>query len=659
MLKTKICEKLEKGDISGVEEMIGEYEKKYPDDFDLFSMKGTYCFFQGDYERAEDIFKKAHSINPYNCDINYNLGFLYESTDRYFEAAEKYLFLASVANLGVKGLEDNRKFLPELKKSFENMIAKINELEQTEEIKNRILKFNREMDDNFGAYSVHPWALNKKNYLGDFLRYNADYFVGDYFRIGNRSVEDPRKVEVVKLFSKNSNKISVKTPTLVPIITAGRELIIRSGKTYQCLQDPSVFHWYRFDRDAEIRSGAIIGEPVPLVYNKTKKKLILTIFTDGLSQSMLEKYGFEEYMPNTARFFSNALYFKNCYSTGEWTYPSMASYFTGLYTTQHKLFSTVNWFLPTDTKTLGEIFSDAGYLCSKIDGDWRTNPDYGYIRGFYRYVYGKYTRFSDASDIIAETKENLELFKGTNQYMMITFDELHDIADGYKLPCSVHSKLSLDDLERTDASMTTSVLTARDAKKEAKYMEQMRFLDRKLKELYDYLNENYAEDEIIVSLISDHGQGYLVEDDDFFLDDKRTKVPLLIKGISKSGVCEEYISAVDYLNILNKEANLGADLSDKEGVLPVFLGGEKKRDFTVSESLHPDRPYRVALRNEEDYFTFETQDVAMVDGRIPLDRYTAKLMNHSKEEIKDEEKFKKYLQFVFEHMKHFRIWRDE
>ena len=68
----------------------------------------------------------------------------------------------------------------------------------------------------------------------------------------------------------------------------------------------------------------VVGKPIKLVQDKNKKKLAISFFVDGLSQEVLEQEGLENIMPNTYRFFSKGMICKNCFSTSDWTYPSLA-----------------------------------------------------------------------------------------------------------------------------------------------------------------------------------------------------------------------------------------------------------------------------------------------------------------------------------------------
>lgn len=90
---------------------------------------------------------------------------------------------------------------------------------------------------------------------------------------------------------------------------------------------------------------------------------------DGLAQVLLNNGRFVELMPNTARYFEKGLICTQAYSSGEWTYPSIAGAMSGLSTVQHMMFhNEIDWKLPDDVKTLMEYFHQEGYHTSIFQG---------------------------------------------------------------------------------------------------------------------------------------------------------------------------------------------------------------------------------------------------------------------------------------------------
>ena len=65
----------------------------------------------------------------------------------------------------------------------------------------------------------------------------------------------------------------------------------------------------------------------------------------------------------------------------------------------------------------------------------------------------------------------------------------------------------------------------------------LQYMDRYLGMLFSYLEHTYKENEIVVALFSDHGQGYLIPENGQFLGPERTNVHLCFEmdNIKASG----------------------------------------------------------------------------------------------------------------------------
>lgn len=656
MNKQEIQESLSQGIIEEILPEIDAYAKERPFDLDIVSMKATYYMLTGEMERAIQLLKDGVKKNPYMLDFWYNLGVLYEMSGDFHHAYEAFAKLAIVET----GQPDSPE-LDRLARKLQLQMERASEQEMADLVrKNEELM--RQKNLTFGMRLLDAWSYAAPKPLGKPLRTNPEYYMAIYNRIG-LTIEVGSitydQAELRKILAQGrSVKVEIKEPSLVPILLkkTGNFTIRCGGESYRMYQSFEVFHCYPADQDLEIiaedDSYVIVGEPMPLMGKPDRKKLILTIFVDGLSQAFLEEQGFAESMPETHRYFADGIECKNFYSTGEWTYPSMAGYFSGQYSVDHKMFYPgVDYRLPENVEVLGECLKRAGYTTVKIDGDWRTNPDYGYVRGFDRVLSGVYGEMMDIKQVISAAMDQMDALKNSNQYLYINIGELHDIADHYKLPFDVQSRLTLAELQDERITGTTSVKQQFNGNKKRRYQEQMRYVDRYLGFLFDYLNKNFAPEDILVTLFSDHGQGFLVPNGEFFLSDERTKAPLMIKGAAMpAGACTEYISSVDYLPILGKLAGFSVDLSNRRSVLPVFFGGKEKRRFTLSESIYPGDTYKIALRNEEMIFFFETKEVVQKDARVSLAEYTYSLRTPAGEEIRDDALLRECLSYVTEYL---------
>lgn len=394
-----------------------------------------------------------------------------------------------------------------------------------------------------------------------------------------------------------------------------------------------------------------IGNPIALKQESKNKKLVLNIFVDGFSQKVIEEEGLSELMPYTDAFFSKGVHCTNVYTNGEWTLPSIATYMTGVSSPNHMLIhNTVTNTLPADITVLAEYFKEQGYQTAKIDGDWRITQSYGYGRGVDRILYQNQCSGMTLESVVTDVLDHLELMKETNQFVWMGVGDLHDIADGFSQKPSVQAKIPFE-RRSVEEQSTTSVKQNYSENKRAAYVEQMKWIDRHLAALYRYIEENYEDDEIVVAMFGDHGQGYLVKPDEHFLAEGCSKVGMLFRGGLEQGtVCGELISTCDYLPILCKLANIPLKEEEIEGRLPVFFGGEEEREYAIADSIHPGDSYQAAIVSKDSVCYFTSGGPVGYDGRFKLGDYTCKVFAQSGRECTDEEIKQRYRNVLMQHI---------
>lgn len=115
----------------------------------------------------------------------------------------------------------------------------------------------------------------------------------------------------------------------------------------------------------------------------TKRPHILLIILDTMRRDRLSAYGYERTTtPELDAFAEQSTVFDRAISAAQWTIPSHASMFTGLYPTTHQL-TEANRKLPHEVPTLAEILQANGYRTA----GFCNNPllgviDHGLQRGF-------------------------------------------------------------------------------------------------------------------------------------------------------------------------------------------------------------------------------------------------------------------------------------
>lgn len=391
-----------------------------------------------------------------------------------------------------------------------------------------------------------------------------------------------------------------------------------------------------------------IGEITPIVHNDKRKRLVLSIFADGLSQTVLGK-NFEKLMPHTYKFFKKGMVCENTRTAGDWTFPSVASIVTGQTMANHKmLHSKLLRKLDIDTPILYEYFKNAGYNTTKIGGNWRIAPNYGYARGMNRVYYHHMYEGYSAERVIADVEEQIHRMQETDQFIWMELGELHLIADELNM-APIQSEFMVWENGILNEKIN-SVKQKYDETKKKYYLKQIEYLDRRLAGLFQYIEEQYKEDEIIVSLFADHGQGYLVKPEDEFLSDGRTKVAFMFRGNGVSGHTEEIMSTCDYSAILCKLAGIEYNYANTDAHLPVTFGGEQEREFSVTESIHVGDPYQIVLNGKDFYFYLKGKEDVTSECLVPLEQYEMMLYDCNGNAVNDTEKMSYYEKWCLKHI---------
>ncbi|MEW6572165.1 MAG: sulfatase [Bacillota bacterium] len=115
-----------------------------------------------------------------------------------------------------------------------------------------------------------------------------------------------------------------------------------------------------------------------------KKKLpnIILIVLDTARAKSFSCYGYHrKTTPNIDRIAEEGVLYKWCFSPANWTIPSHASLFTGLYPSEHLCYAG-NLFLDVNIPTLAELLRSIGYRTIGISCNGLVGKIYGFDRGF-------------------------------------------------------------------------------------------------------------------------------------------------------------------------------------------------------------------------------------------------------------------------------------
>ncbi|MGE7022759.1 sulfatase-like hydrolase/transferase [Solibacillus cecembensis] len=397
-----------------------------------------------------------------------------------------------------------------------------------------------------------------------------------------------------------------------------------------------------------------IGKPIPIKDKEEKPyKLVLHIFIDGLSAKYLANREPNKYIDNILTSFNNKYENKNCFATADWTFPSNAGTVTATDFTKHGQYHpTYDHDFSLKQKSLIETIKENGYFTTLISGCWRGTPTQGYGKSYDRVVFKNSAGSFGASEITEEVIDHLEAFKDKNNYVWITLPDLHDVPD--ELYFSPLSQMNLNFKDRLKSELgVTSVQTKYSESKIKRYGNELNRIDLHLGVLFNYLKQRYSEDEMLIIVHSDHGQGYLTPDSTQFLNDYRTKVPFfLLGGNVESKISNTLMSNLDiYPTILNL-LNIPVDESNLNGTLLEDFGGTNRK-FAVTETYHPDQTYKIVFNYRDFKIYFETLEFVDNYGRVDFEKY--KINFEAVIDISEDEKMT-YVNEVLNWVKDHRIY---
>lgn len=638
-MKLQIENKINNAQLNDAEYMLDSYKKEYPYDRDVLFYECLVSLSYGDFLKAQILADKAVFKFPTSYEAYYYQGCVYQAKDMVLEALKSYkialFFCNSFKNIDMSIKEDIEIQIDVLEKKLEALQSEYLNKDNI----NGIYKMYSFLQRNQVVFGKNEKSLRDMNALvvgteywvsDDDLRYVGVYrsplqcFVGEENYSAIRS-----QAEFLKFFQKGTSvNISGEAEEyLLPIATANPKNVhcfFEEGKKHQIIQyEAKHFNYYKVKNNTSVisNSRAYYGYPIPLVHKKDRRKLVLSFFVDGLSQEVINDSDFKEFMPNTYNFFSKGTICTQAYSCSEWTYPSLATIESSLNTLHHMMFhNTVDGELPRNITTLTEYYKKKGYYTSKLDGEWRSIHSYGFARGLDQYVYQIQPMGSRAEQEIINVIEHIETFKGTDQYLWMTIGDLHDIADSLDLSNAVQKDLTLEERE-VEGKGATSVKQSYSIRKTAMYKKTLKYIDMLFGILFNYIENNFSDDDILVSLFADHGQGYLIPDERPFLSKERTKVAFMFRGANvNQQITDELISTADYLPIMCKLSGIDYNQENIDGNLPAIFGG-KERKYVITESLHPGDKYMAVANTDQYEIYFENAYNTDDEGRFVLKDY--------------------------------------
>lgn len=140
-LKDNIQQLVDAGDLKEAKKLIEQYKNMAQDDVEAYSMDAVILIMEGKLEQAEQVLREGLIIDEDNFDLNYNLGYVYEKTEKFNLELDCYKKARSSCN-------DEK-----LKEQINSTINAVR--------------------------NKHPEAINNKLKLVFFVKQGMDSFLGD------------------------------------------------------------------------------------------------------------------------------------------------------------------------------------------------------------------------------------------------------------------------------------------------------------------------------------------------------------------------------------------------------------------------------------------------------------------------------------------------
>lgn len=420
-------------------------------------------------------------------------------------------------------------------------------------------------------------------------------------------------------------------PCIVPLMGKSESQTIRlqeGERQIGIVLAPRETSFVRLEKPCRLTSKEpfLMGRPVKLGHSPKRRKLVLNILADGLSWPAQRLDGYEN-IPNIMRFFSEGVIFENCWSAAEYTYPSLASIETGLHLHKSQIFErSVFMRLEQEKRTISEKMRELGYYTVNLMGGGEGVVN-GATRGFERLLVNLGIK-QQASVGVVRTMTHLDAFREVDNFVLLHLADPHPCASDIALPANMRAKFPPEAFRPVEDVASVFLQSAPVMRETNRW--KVRVFDRELGILFDYLEENYAPEEYVVHLYSDHGVS--VYDDDWLLADTHVGASLMMRGagVPQLGQVEELASSLDLYKIMAKTCGFSADEPWLDSNLPEVFGG-KKREYVISNSIYPGQTYKLAIRTEEHEFRLETEAPTAPDGTVDMAQFSYQIRTRGKE----------------------------
>lgn len=326
------------------------------------------------------------------------------------------------------------------------------------------------------------------------------------------------------------------------------------------------------------------------VYNKSKSQLwlsiekkgkkiikknylnnIFLIFLDSISLDFLEKN--LDLMPFTKKFFSNRVSYQNVYSNADWTASAFTCLINNELPSTHRFtdLKTSHNLDPVKENNLFSFFKNEGYITNFLHRAKAQNPAFGFDKHvdnyfFYPYAFGNE---EDDKKIINKVLELLYTNINYKNFFLLHFNSTHYPFSNDNLFNQINNTNFYNDnpINFLDSIIYQKGKTKIDniyTKEGVNVMNKklttaLRYLDLQLNSLYSFILEKGLFETTNIILTSDNGTTYADDDQNFLLNERRSKVPFMMSNkkykISNVDINDIFSNLIDFRSIAKNMIN--------------------------------------------------------------------------------------------------------
>ena len=295
---------------------------------------------------------------------------------------------------------------------------------------------------------------------------------------------------------------------------------------------------------------------------------------------------------------------------------------TGKYVNNNSFFHpNKRQIIGQNQKMINSYFHEEGFFTQLITGNTGQNPSQGYCLDYDRVIYKHSLKHQD---VISEFLDSMRVFEKRNVFTWISIFDVHHPLN--KIPSfSAGSKMSINahDYNSGEPPETKTTFKSFCYKTTERHVEEIKKVDYHMKHLYDFIEMSYDDDEILISLVSDHATSSTIEvqNSNHILRKEKINVPFMIRGGDYKNIeSSEMIENVDILPSILNSCKIPIDLKTIDGRLPKELGG-KEKDFVFCESIYPGQTYKASIKDKNYECFLEGDALTKDDGIINLKNF--------------------------------------